>query len=207
MRTVLKKRGRKDNIMTREQAKALLVTLGIETPSEDQITNYLNSVNKEVKSEKDRAEKYKAEADKTADLQKQLDEINNKGLSDVEKANKATEDALKKVAELEKNIKTMQTQKELATLGITGEDADKFFNEDGSLNFATLGQVLTNREKAAAIAKEKELAGNAGNPGGNGGNGGNEPQKTAAEAYAENYAKSVAENSKAANDALASYLK
>ncbi len=193
--------------MTREQAKALLVTLGIETPSEDQITNYLNSVNKEVKSEKDRAEKYKAEADKTADLQKQLDEINNKGLSDVEKANKATEDALKKVAELEKNIKTMQTQKELATLGITGEDADKFFNEDGSLNFATLGQVLTNREKAAAIAKEKELAGNAGNPGGNGGNGGNEPQKTAAEAYAENYAKSVAENSKAANDALASYLK
>ena len=168
MRTVLKKRGRKDNIMTREQAKALLVTLGIETPSEDQITNYLNSVNKEVKSEKDRAEKYKAEADKTADLQKQLDEINNKGLSDVEKANKATEDALKKVAELEKNIKTMQTQKELATLGIIGEDADKFFNEDGSLNFATLGQVLTNREKAAAIAKEKELAGNAGNPGNSG---------------------------------------
>lgn len=193
--------------MTREQAKALLVTLGIETPSEDQITNYLNSVNKEVKSEKDRAEKYKAEADKTADLQKQLDEINNKGLSDVEKANKATEDALKKVAELEKNIKTMQTQKELATLGITGEDADKFFNEDGSLNFATLGQVLTNREKAAAIAKEKELAGNAGNPGGNGGNGGGEPQKTAAETFAESYAKSVAENSKAANDALASYLK
>lgn len=193
--------------MTREQAKALLVTLGIENPSEDQITNYLNSVNKEVKSEKDRAEKYKAEADKTADLQKQLDEINNKGLSDVEKANKATEDALKKVAELEKNIKTMQTQKELATLGITGEDADKFFNEDGSLNFATLGQVLTNREKAAAIAKEKELAGNAGNPGGNGGNGGGEPQKTAAETFAESYAKSVAENSKAANDALASYLK
>jgi len=193
--------------MTREQAKALLVTLGIETPSEDQITNYLNSVNKEVKSEKDRAEKYKAEADKTADLQKQLDEINNKGLSDVEKANKATEDALKKVAELEKNIKTMQTQKELATLGITGEDADKFFNEDGSLNFATLGQVLTNREKAAATAKEKELAGNAGNPGGNGGNGGGEPQKTAAETFAESYAKSVAENSKAANDALASYLK
>ena len=66
---------------------------------------------------------------------------------------------------------------------------------------------MTNREKAAAIAKEKELAGNAGNPGGNGGNGGGEPQKTAAETFAESYAKSVAENSKAANDALASYLK
>lgn len=192
--------------MTREQAKALLVTLGIETPSEDQITNYLNSVNKEVKSEKDRAEKYKAEADKTADLQKQLDEINNKGLSDVEKANKATEDALKKVAELEKNIKTMQTQKELATLGITGEDADKFFNEDGSLNFATLGQVLTNREKAAATAKEKELAGNAGNPGGQGG-GSTPPDKTDDVKFAEGYGKRIAESNKATNDALASYLK
>ena len=39
-------------------------------------------------------------------------------------------------------------------------------SENGELNFDTLGQILTNREKAAAIAKEKELAGNAGNPGG-----------------------------------------
>jgi len=191
--------------MTREQAKALLVTLGIETPTEEQITNYLNSVNKEVKSEKDRAEKYKAEADKTADLQKQLDEINSKGLTDVEKANKATEDALKKVAELEKNIKTMQTQKELAALGITGEDADNMFNEDGSLNFTTLGQILTAREKNAATAKEKELAGNAGNPNGSSGSG--EPEKTDAEKFAESYAKRVAESNKAQSEAMASYLK
>ena len=138
---------------------------------------------------------------------KQLEELNSKGLSEVELANKATEKANAKIAELEKSLKTMTVQNKLSALGITGEEATKFFDENGELNFDTLGQVLTNREKAAAIAKEKELAGNAGNPGGNGGNGGGEPQKTAAETFAESYAKSVAENSKAANDALASYLK
>lgn len=191
--------------MTREQSKQFLESLGIENVTDEMITNHLNQVNNAIKSEKDRAEKYRAEAEKVADLQKQLDEINSKGLTDVEKANKATEAALSKVAELEKNIKTMQTQKELATLGITGEVADNMFNEDGSLNFATLGQVLTEREKAAATAKEAELAGKAGNPGGS--NGGSEPEKTADVQYAESYGKRMAESSKATNDALASYLK
>ena len=93
--------------MTREQAKALLVTLGIETPSEDQITNYLNSVNKEVKSEKDRAEKYKAEADKTADLQKQLDEMKAKSAETVK------ETAAESAAPAEKPVKkTRKTKKD-----------------------------------------------------------------------------------------------
>lgn len=192
--------------MTRETAKSLLVTLGIETPTDEQITNYLNQVNKEVKSEKDRADKYKGEADKVAELQKQLEELNSKGLSEVELANKATEKANAKIAELEKSLKTMTVQNKLSALGITGEDATKFFDENGELNFDTLGQILTNREKAAAIAKEKELAGNAGNPGGNGGSG-NEPQKTVAETYAEGYAKRVTEGTKAQSDAMASYLK
>ena len=191
--------------MTREQSKQFLESLGIENVTDEMITNHLNQVNNAIKSEKDRAEKYRSEAEKVTELQKQLDEINSKGLTDVEKANKATEDALKKVAELEKNIKTMQTQKELATLGITGEVADNMFNEDGSLNFATLGQVLTEREKAAATAKEAELAGKAGNPGGS--NGGGEPEKTAAETYAEGYAKRMTEGGKAQGDAMASYLK
>ena len=191
--------------MTREQAKALLVTLGIETPTDEQVTNYLNSVNKEIKSEKDRADKYKTEADKVAELQKQLDEINNKGLSEVEKANKATEAALGKVAELEKSLKNMTIQNKLSELGITGDDATKFFDENGDLNFETLGQILTNREKAAATAKEKELAGNAGNPGGQGGS--TPPEKTDDVKFAESYVKNMAESTKAQSDAMASYLK
>lgn len=173
--------------MTREQCKALLVTMGIAEPTEEQITSFLNSVNKEVKSERDRAEKFRTEAEKVTDLQKQLDEINSKGLSEVERANKATEDALKKVAELEKNIKTMQTQKQLAELGIVGESADKFFDSEGNVDFSVLGQILSDTKKNAATAKEKELAGNAGNPGGQGSSNGGEEEKSAGAIYAERF--------------------
>lgn len=173
--------------MTREQCKALLVTMGIAEPTEEQITSFLNSVNKEVKSERDRAEKFRTEAEKVTDLQKQLDEINSKGLSEVERANKATEDALKKVAELEKNIKVMQTQKQLAELGIVGESADKFFDSEGNVDFSVLGQILSDTKKNAATEKEKELAGNAGNPGGQGGSNGGGEEKSEGAIYAERF--------------------
>ncbi|MBR6476802.1 MAG: hypothetical protein IKS98_15345 [Lachnospiraceae bacterium] len=192
--------------MTREQAKANLVACGIEEPTEEQITNYLNQVNSAVKSEKDRADKYKTEADKAAALQKKLEDLNNQGLSEVEKANKATETANARIAELEKSLKNMTIQNKLSALGITGEDAIKFFDENGELNFDILGQILSTREKNAAAAKEAELAGNAGNPGGNGRNGENSDEKTEAERFATNYAKNTAENNKVANDAMASYL-
>ena len=192
--------------MTREQAKANLVACGIEEPTDDQITNYLNQVNSAVKSEKDRADKYKTEADKAAALQKKLEDLNNQGLSEVEKANKATETANARIAELEKSLKNMTIQNKLSALGITGEDAIKFFDENGELNFDILGQILSTREKNAAAAKEAELAGNAGNPGGNGRNGENSDEKTEAERFATNYAKNTAANNKVANDAMASYL-
>lgn len=171
--------------MTREQAKANLVACGIAEPTEDQITNYLNQVNGAIKSEKDRADKYKGEADKVAELQKQLEELNSKGLSEVELANKATEKANARIAELEKSLKTMTVQNKLSSLGITGEDATKFFDENGELNFDTLGQILTTREKNAAAAKEAELAGNAGNPGGQGGSNGGGEEKTEGETFAQ----------------------
>ena len=194
--------------MTREQCKAKLVAMGIAEPTEDQITAMLNTISGEVKVEKDRADRLSKDAEKVTELQKQLDELNSKGLTEVEKANKATEAALSKVAELEKNIKTMQTQKQLAELGITGESAEKIFDANGNLDFAVFGQILSDTKAKAAADKEAELAGKAGNPGegGNGGNGGGD-EKTVAETYAESYAKNVAASNKATNDALASYLK
>ena len=169
--------------MTREQAKQNLIACGIAEPTDEQITAYLNQVNGAVKVEKDRAEKLKADADKAADLQKQLDEINSKGLSDVEKANKSLELANSRIAELEKSIKKSEMQKKLAELGITGESADKFFNEAGEIDFENLGKILSDKAAEAATNKEKELAGNAGNPGGTKGNGG-EPTDLGAQ-YAE----------------------
>lgn len=171
--------------MTREEAKKNLIACGVTEPTDEQVTAYLNQVNGAVKSEKDRADKYKTEADKVAGLQAQLDEINSKGLSDVEKANKATEAALSKVAELEKNIKTMQTQKQLAELGITGETAEKFISADGTVDFSVLGQILSDTKANAAAAKEAELAGKAGNPGGQGGSNGGNDEKTEGETFAQ----------------------
>lgn len=194
--------------MTREQCKAKLVAMGIAEPTEDQITAMLNTISGEVKVEKDRADRLSKEAEKVSELQKQLDEINMKGLSDVERANRETELANKKIAELEKTVKTMQIQKQLAELNIVGETAEKFFDAEGNVDFAVLGQILSDTKAKAAADKEAELAGKAGNPGegGNGGNGDGE-EKTVAETYAESYAKNVAASNKATNDALASYLK
>lgn len=172
--------------MSRDQAKAALIALGIAEPDENQVTAYLNTINGAVKTEKDRADRLKAEADKVTELQKQLDELNSKGLSDVEKANKATEAALGKVAELEKSIKTMQIQKQLAELGIAGESAEKFFDADGNVDFSVLGQILSDTKSKAAADKEAELAGHAGNPGGNGtGNNGGGEEKSDGETFAQ----------------------
>ena len=191
--------------MTREDARKSLIGLGIAEPDDSQITNFLNQINGATKSERDRAEKFRTEAEKVTELQKQLDEINSKGLSEVEKANRENEKATARIAELEKSLKKMQTQKELAALNIVGEEAETLLNEDGSLNFATLGQILTNREKVAASAKEKELAGNAGNPGGQGGS--TPPEKTDDVKFAESYAQRMSDSSKAQSDAMAAYLK
>jgi hypothetical protein len=152
--------------MTRQQAKENLIAIGIAEPTEEQVTNYLNQMGAETKREKDRADKYKADADLKAELQKQLDDLNNQNLSDIEKANKDTQDALNKVAELEKKLLRTEQLGKLAEKGIIGETAEKLLSEDGVLDFEVLGQIISEREKAAATAKEQEIANKQTNPGG-----------------------------------------
>ena len=161
--------------MTREQAKANLISYGVTEPTDEQVTNYLNTVNGEIKKEKDRADRYKLDADKASELQKQLDEIANNNLSEVEKANKATEDAMAQVAALQKRIDRAEQLKALAEKGIAGEQAEKLISEDGKLDFEVLGQIISERESAAMVAKEKEIANNQGNPNGGSNGGGNNP--------------------------------
>lgn len=152
--------------MTREQAKTNLISLGIAEPTDEQVTSYLNTVNGETKKEKDRADKYKLDADKLTELQKKYDEIANQNLSEVEKANKATEDAMAQVAALQKRIDRAEQLKALAEKGINGEQAEKLISEDGKLDYEILGQIISEREEAAKVAKEQEIANHQGNPGG-----------------------------------------
>lgn len=142
--------------MTRAEVKELMKSWGIEEPTEEQITDYLNRIQKEVKTAEDKATRYKADADKVKDLEKQIEELSSANLTDLEKANKATEDALNQVANLQKTVTQMQLMKSLAEIGIVGEDADGLISEDGSLNTEQLGKIIEGREKAAVATYQKQ---------------------------------------------------
>lgn len=166
--------------MTREQARQKLISFGVAEPTDEQISDLLNSINAETKKEKDRADSYKAKADKADELQTQLDELNNQNLSDIEKANKALETANNRIAELEK-AQTIATQRNSVAekFKVTSEQAKQIVKDDGSLDYDVLGQIISDKEKAAATAKEQEIAKNATNPGGGSAGGSNEPKTTA----------------------------
>lgn len=153
---LVKSVGERERKMSREEAKAKLVSFGVEEPTNEQITDYLNSIQQATKASEDKAAKYKGEADKARDLQKQLDEMNNEKLTDAEKSAKAIEDANKRVIELETTVKTMQLQKSLAEIGIVGEDATSLVDDSGNLNTAKLGEILSAREKTAVDAYKKQ---------------------------------------------------
>lgn len=166
--------------MTREQARQKLISFGVAEPTDEQISDLLNSINAETKKEKDRADGYKAKADKADELQTQLDELNNQNLSDIEKANKALETANNRIAELEK-AQTIATQRNSVAekFKVTSEQAKQIVKDDGSLDYDILGQIISDKEKAAATAKEQEIAKNATNPGGGSAGGNSEPKTTA----------------------------
>lgn len=153
--------------MTREQAKQKLISFGIAEPTDEQITDFLNTIGTETKKEKDRADGYKAKADKADELQTQLDDLNSQNLSDIEKANKELEKANQRIAELEKND-AIKTQRSLAMekFKVTAEQAKQIVKDDESLDYDILGQIISDKESASATAKEQEIADNATNPGG-----------------------------------------
>ena len=193
--------------MSREEAKAKLVSFGVAEPTDEQITNYLNTINGEVKKEKDRADRLKTEADKVTELQKQLDEINGKSLTDIEKAQKEAQTANDRAASLEAELKRMKWNAELAKAGVGADDIEKFFGENGEVDFNVLGQIISGARAAGASAKEAEIAGNATNPGGGTQQSDYKTEKTEAEKMAEVIGKSLGGNSKESADILAQYTK
>ena len=100
------------------------------------------------------------------ELQKKLDEINEQNMSDIEKANKSVEEANKRIQTLESELAKNRQKQSLAEIGITGEQADGLFDENGTLNYKLLGEIISNREDAAKNAAIQDIAKNQGNPGG-----------------------------------------
>lgn len=166
--------------MTRADAKQKLISYGIAEPTEEQITDLLNSINSETQKEKQRADALKADADKAADLQAELDRINAEKMTDAEKQAKDLEKANNRIAELEKAQQLITQRNSVAEkFNVTAEQAKQIVKDDGSFDYDVLGQIISDKEKAAATAKEQEIAGKAGNP--NGASGGGADNKSAAE--------------------------
>ena len=192
--------------MTREQAKQNLISIGVEEPTDEQITNYLNQVNGETQKEKDKAAEYKEKADKADEYKAKIDELEAGNLTEVEKANKALELANEQIAKMQKenSIRDIR-EKSMTDFKITAEQAKAVVKDDGSFDTAALGKIMSEKETAAAQAKEQEIAGKQDIPGGGSAGGGKD--KTEAEKTAEAIGKTLAGTNEAAKAIVDGYLK
>ena len=145
-----------------------LIAMGI---SEENVEKIIADYGSAVQREQAKAAELKAKADSADELQKKLDEMEAGNLTELEKANKALETANQQIADMQKK-NAIRDQRE-----IKAEQAKTVVKDDGSLDYDALGKITSEKETAAAQAKEQEIANNSENPGG--GTAGGENKKTA----------------------------
>ena len=189
-------------IMTRDDVLKLFPDA-----TDEQITNLLNQNNSEVAKEKNKANQYMDKAHSADELQKRIDELEAGQLTEVEKANKALEAANEQIAKLKKdNAIRDQREAAMTNFKITADQAKSVVKDDGSLDYESLGKIISEKETASAKAKEEEIANNSTNPGGGSATGGNGDDKTEAEKVAENIGKSLAGVNESAKSIVESYM-
>lgn len=126
--------------------------------TDEQITNLLNKSGEEMAREKEKANQYKAKADKADELQAQLDELQNGNMTELEKANKALETANQQIAKLQKDNAVRDLRESaMSDFGITAEQAKTVVKEDGSFDTTSLGKIISDM-KANAIAEYEKNA-------------------------------------------------
>lgn len=207
--------------MTREQAKQVLIGMGIEEPSDEQVSKYLDSVTGEVKKEKDKNASLQEKANKAADLEKELEELKQQNMTDAEKAElerqkeKAANE--KRISDLESALATSQREaltgkitSIFANAGMQGDayaGAIKAFsnmNKEDALKEAQtfvdgISEVNKTTLDTAKAAWEKEILEKTPNPGGGAGDS-NETKKSDASEYAKAYSARMNQEAKAADD-------
>lgn len=155
--------------MTRDDVRKLFPEA-----TDEQITNILNQNNSELAREKAKTEKLKADfaelqdyKDQNEKLQEKLNEMEQGNLSEIEKANKALETANKKIEELEKiQLISNQRNDAISNFKISAEQAKEVIKDDGTFDMIKLGEIISSKESAAALAKEQEIAASSANPSG-----------------------------------------
>ncbi len=195
--------------MDRKAAREQLINLGIEEPTDKQISDLLDTVSNETKGAKANADKLKEKADKSDELQRQLDALQSQGLSDLEKAQKELADAQGEIA----NLKASSFRSEAKGI-LKGANLDDSTIEAllGGLVASTLEETQAranayvetiNKVRESAIKGQKKTAlDNTSTP--NGGEG-NTETKTEAEKVAESIVGSRTDAKKSA-DIMSNYL-
>lgn len=201
-------------MVSREDAKKQLVTIGIENPTDEQVTAYLNNVNAEAIKEKSKADKYKEDAEKAKNLEKQLEDLQNQNLSDADKAKKENEKLQQQIAELTSNGFKAEAKAILKGSGIENEDIeillpgmisglDKLEDVQARAN-AYVSAMNKFRDNAIKEHEKKVLDGTR-KPGGACGSGGEDDNKTPDIKFAEMAASSKAEADKSATEGLSRF--
>ena len=210
--------------MTREQAKQVLIGMGIEEPSDEQVSKYLDSVTGEVKKEKDKNTSIKEKADKAEALQKELDELKQQNMTDAEKqeaerkkekeaVDKELADLKAALAESNKKALTSEITSTFTAAGLSTETyataikafasmpADKSEDVMNEVKAFVDGISAANKTalETAKAAWEEETLKSTPNPGG-GKSGGEPEKKSEASEYAKAYSAKMCPENKPADD-------
>lgn len=165
-------------MFTREQAKQHLISLGIENPTDEQVSNYLNSVNGEIQKEKVKADANKEELERLRDIEKEYEETKNASLTAEEKYQKE----LAKLQEQAKlstlSLNKLKAENILVSAGLKQEDIkdllDGIVKEDEGLttSLATnLANLVKTQKEITEKAVKADLLKNTPTPDGGSGNG------------------------------------
>lgn len=190
--------------MTREDIKK-----SFPDATEEQITAILNINGNDVKAWKDKVPK-KADYDELVRKAKEYDKLEEAGLTDEEKVQKALREAEDAKADFAKKTNRLDAEKILVAAGLAEEDYKDLIggivsdDADTTKSMATNLANLITKQKESAIQKTKEeLMDGTHTRGGSGGSGGEE--KTDAERFAESLLEGKETDSQSADDIIGNY--
>ena len=160
--------------MTREEARQNLVALGIEEPSEAQVTNYLNQFHSNRPNPQPTPQPQPTPAPQPNPTPEPTPNPDDGG---------ELETLRNQIAQLQKENVQKDIRAYAAERGLTGEQAESVlagFQTDldaAKKAIDSIAQIISDKETAAATAKEQELLKGTPNPGG--GTGGKDEKSTA----------------------------
>lgn len=158
--------------MTREEARQNLVALGIEEPSEAQVTNYLNQFHSNRPNPQPTPQPTPAPQPNPTPEQTPNPEPDDN-----------TRALQERIEQLERENVQKDIRAYAAEKGLTGEQAESVLAgfqtdlEAAKKAIDSIAQIISDKETAAATAKEQELLNGTPNP--SGGTGGEDEKSTA----------------------------